>query len=251
MSSLPKWNDERAATLVSIVGSDDTVVTADVVEEAAVKLETTTRSIAAKLRNMNYTVESSVKERVKTFSDSEEATLSDFVLANSGVYTYAEIAGALFEGKYTPKMIQGKMLSMDLTVHAKPTPKQEAAKKYSDEEEAVFIKMVKAGAFVEDIAEAMDKSINSVRGKALSLNRQTELPLPKQRESHATNKEDLLEALGDVSDMTVEAIAEKIGKSERGVKTMLTHRKLTASDYDGAKRAAKIADKKTNSAAAA
>ncbi len=37
-----------------------------------------------------------------------------------------------------------------------------------------------------------------------------------------------------VGDMTVEAIAEAIGKTARGVKTMLTRRGLTASDYDGA-----------------
>jgi len=39
--------------------------------------------------------------------------------------------------------------------------------------------------------------------------------------------------------MTVEAIAEAIGKTARGVKTMLTRRGLTASDYDGAAKAAK------------
>ena len=39
--------------------------------------------------------------------------------------------------------------------------------------------------------------------------------------------------------MTVEAIAEAIGKTARGVKTMLTRRGLTAADYDGAAKAAK------------
>ena len=39
--------------------------------------------------------------------------------------------------------------------------------------------------------------------------------------------------------MTVEAIAEEIGKTTRGVKTMLTRRGLTAADYDGAAKAAK------------
>jgi len=247
-TTLPKWTDERTEQLVAAVEGESPVSSSTVANVATV-LETTTRSIAAKLRNMGYTVESSVKERVKTFSDAEEVTLSDFVFANSGVYTYAEIAAALFDGKYLPKAIQGKLLSMELTTHAKPTPKQEAAKKYSDAEEAKFIEMVKAGAFVEDIATAMDKSINSVRGKALSLNRQTGLELPKQKESHASNKEDLLEALGDaVADMSVAEIAEKIGKTERGVKTMLTHRELCASDYDGAKRAAKIAEKKSEAA---
>ena len=37
----------------------------------------------------------------------------------------------------------------------------------------------------------------------------------------------------------VEAIAENIGKTARGVKTMLTRRGLTAADYDGAAKAAK------------
>jgi len=39
--------------------------------------------------------------------------------------------------------------------------------------------------------------------------------------------------------MTVDAIAESIGKTARGVKTMLTRRGLTASDYDGAAKSAK------------
>ena len=47
--------------------------------------------------------------------------------------------------------------------------------------------------------------------------------------------------LGDVSGMTVEEIAEAIGKTARGVKTMLTRRGLSASDYDGAARKEKAA----------
>ena len=39
--------------------------------------------------------------------------------------------------------------------------------------------------------------------------------------------------------MTVEAIAEEIGKTPRGVKTMLTRRGISAVDYDGASKAAK------------
>jgi len=39
--------------------------------------------------------------------------------------------------------------------------------------------------------------------------------------------------------MTVEQIAEAIGKTPRGVKTMLTRRGVSASDYDGAGKAAK------------
>ncbi len=37
----------------------------------------------------------------------------------------------------------------------------------------------------------------------------------------------------------IPSIAESIGKTPRGVKTMLTRRGLTAADYDGAAKSAK------------
>ena len=40
--------------------------------------------------------------------------------------------------------------------------------------------------------------------------------------------------LNDIGSMGVEDIAEAIGKTARGVKTMLTRRGLSAADYDGA-----------------
>ena len=48
-------------------------------------------------------------------------------------------------------------------------------------------------------------------------------------------KADVLADL-DISDMSVEDIANEIGKSVRGVKTMLTRRGLTCADYDGSAR---------------
>jgi len=45
--------------------------------------------------------------------------------------------------------------------------------------------------------------------------------------------------MSNIGDLTVEAIAESIGKTPRGVKTMLTRRGLTAADYDGAAKSAK------------
>ena len=105
--------------------------------------------------------------------------------------------------------------------------------------------MAKSGAFIEEIAEKLGKTINSVRGKALSLTRSAGIDMPKQKQSHAQSKEDALETLGDkVVGMTVEEIAEAIGKTVRGVKTMLTYRSLTAVDYDGAAKNAKNAAKK-------
>jgi hypothetical protein len=99
--------------------------------------------------------------------------------------------------------------------------------------------MVNDGAFVEAIAEALDRSVNSVRGKALSLLRSGDIQaIPRQETTKGSANVDPLDGV-DVASMTVEAIAESIGKTARGVKTMLTRRGLTAADYDGAAKAAR------------
>ena len=97
--------------------------------------------------------------------------------------------------------------------------------------------MVNDGAFVEQIAEALDREVPSVRGKALSLLRAGVIDaIPRQENTKGTTKEDPLEGINGIADMSVEAIAEVIGKTPRGVKTMLTRRGLVAKDYDGAAR---------------
>ena len=130
---------------------------------------------------------------------------------------------------------------MELTGHVKPTEKPASVRTYSPDEEATFLGMVADGAFVEDIADALNRPINSIRGKALSFLRTGEInAIPKQRESNAASKVDALSELGDISGMTVTEIADEIGKTERGVKTMLTRRGLTAADYDGAARKERV-----------
>ena len=79
-------------------------------------------------------------------------------------------------------------------------------------------------------------------GKALSLLRAGAIDaIPRQETTKASTTVDPLEAIDNLGDMTVEDIAETIGKTTRGVKTMLTRRGLSASDYDGAAKAAKNA----------
>ena len=129
---------------------------------------------------------------------------------------------------------------MELTGHVKPAPVKESVRTYSPDEEATFVKMVNEGAFVEAIAEAMGRSVNSVRGKALSLLRSGDIDaIPRQEVTMSNGTTDPFSDIDDISAMTVEAIAEEIGKTQRGVKTMLTRRGLTAADYDGAAKAAK------------
>lgn len=241
MATLPKWTDERTDELSNFVG-DESPVSQATVAEAADQLETTTRSVSSKLRKMGFDVELASSKATSKFTESQEATLSAFVTDNSGDYTYAEIASHFENGAFSAKSIQGKILSMELTGHVKPAPKVETVRTYTPEEEATFVEMVSEGAYVEAIAEALDKTVNSVRGKAMSLLRSGDIDaIPRQEHTKSSAKEDPLAELGDVSDMTVEAIAETIGKTARGVKTMLTRRGLTASDYDGAAKKEKAA----------
>lgn len=238
--STPKWTDERTEDLVNFVG-DESPVSRDTVEEAADRLGTTARSVSSKLRKMEYEVERAGAAPSK-FSETQENTLRAFVEDNSGEYTYAEIAEAFEGGDFTAKQIQGKVLSMQLTEHVKPAPKPESAKTFTDEQEAVFIEMASNGAFIEEIAEALDVEVARARGKALSLLRQGAIDsVPAQRDKKGSSRVDPLTELGDISGMTVTEIADAIGKTARGVKTMLTRRGLTAADYDGAAKKEKAA----------
>ena len=233
--ALPKWTDERTSALENFVGSESPVSQATVAN-AADELETSVRSVSSKLRKMGYDVELASSSNAKSFSDAQEATLQAFVTDNSGQYTYAEIASNFEGGAFSAKSIQGKILSMELTEHVKPAPKVESVRTYTPEEEGTFVDMVNGGSFVEEIAEALGKSVNSIRGKALSLLRSGDInAIPKQKETKGSSKADVLADL-DISGMTVQEIADEIGKTVRGVKTMLTRRGLQCSDYNGAAR---------------
>jgi len=231
--ALPKWTDERTQQLTDFVGSESPISQATVAS-AADELETSTRSVSSKLRKMGFDVELASASASKSFSDEQEATLLAFVTDNSGSYTYAEIASHFEGGNFSAKSIQGKILSMELTSHVKPAPKVETVRTYTPEEEGTFVSMVNDGSFVEEIADALGKSVNSIRGKALSLLRSGEInAIPKQRETKGSSKADVLADV-DVANHTVEEIADQIGKTVRGVKTMLTRRGLQCSDYNGA-----------------
>lgn len=239
MTTLPKWTEDRTAELNAAVAGESPVSRATVANLAE-KFGTSSRSVSAKLRKEGHEVENATAAP-KAFSAEEADALADFVTSNSGSYTYAEVAANFADGKFTAKQIQGKVLSLELTSHIRPTPKAEVVKAYTPEQEARIIEMVNANSFVEDIAAAMGKDVASIRGKALSLLRSGAITaMPAQREVKGSAP-DAFEALGDVSNLTVAEIATKLDKSERGVKTMLTRRGVVAKDYDGAAKAAKAA----------
>lgn len=243
-----KWSDEAVARLLSIVGSNNPV-SATKVEQAAEELGFTGRSVASKLRQLDREVASMAKEKTSAFTQSETEQLKEFVTRKNGSLTYREISEKFMSGKFSAKQIQGKLLALELTGMVKPAEKVEAARTYSAQEEAKFVEMVQKGKFIEDIASALNKSIASVRGKALSLTRNGQIDkIPAQRESHAQNTVDPVSALGDkIVTMTVAEIAQAADKTERGIKTLLTRRGITVADYDGAAKKAK-AEAKTAAA---
>jgi len=242
MTNIPKWNDEREAALSAFVG-DEVPVSQETVAGAAESLETSTRSISSKLRKMGFSVELASARASRKFTDSQAETLRAFVEDNEGEYTYVQIAKNFENGAFNPKQIQGKILSMELTEFVKAAPKPVTVRKYTPEEEAIFLNLAaRPGIHLEDIAEALDKPLNSVRGKALSFVRLGEIDsIPRQAVTKGSTRVDALAELGDVSALTVDQIAEAIEKTPRGVRVMLTRRGLVASDYDGAARAAKNA----------
>jgi len=235
-----KWSDEAVDQLMNIVGNASPV-SVEAVERAAETLGFTTRSVASKLRQLDREVASLAKEKTSAFTADEGADLADFVNANAGNPTYKQIAEHFAGGKFTAKQIQGKLLALELTGSVKPAEKVEIARTYSDAEEAKFIKMAETGSFIEDIAAALNKTVASVRGKALSLTRKGQISkIPAQRESHAKESIDPVTALGDkISTMTVAEIAAAVDKTERGLRTLLTRRGIKVADYDGAAKKAK------------
>ncbi len=240
------WTDEAVATLNSIVGSASPI-SAALVEQAAEALGKSTRSVASKLRQLDREVASMAKEKVATFTEAEGSDLAAFVNTNAGRFTYKEIAENFAGGQFSAKQVQGKLLALELTGLVKPAEKTEVARTYTEAEELKFISMAKSGAFIEDIAEALGKSVASVRGKALSLTRNEQIAeIPKQKASHAKESVDAVAALGDkIATMTVAEIAAAVDKTERGLKTLLTRRGIDCADYKGASKKAKAEAKAT------
>lgn len=235
-----KWSEDTVARLMSIVGKESPV-SAATVEKAAEALDFSARSVASKLRQLDHDVASMAKEKTSAFSAAQTDSLAEFVGKREGLLTYKEIAERFEDGAFTPKQIQGKLLALELTGSVKPAEKVEAVRSYSTKEELTFVQMVQKGKFIEEIAEALGKSISSVRGKALSLTRNGQIDkIPAQRESHANVNVDAVAQLGEkVASMTVSEIAAAVDKTERGIKTLLTRRGIKVADYDGAAKKAK------------
>ncbi len=242
-----KWTEENTGILFNTVQGMETV-SKETINQLAESLETTARSVAAKLRKAGYNVESLSVQKT-AWSAEQTAELHEVLNSHpAGTFTYAELAEQLsFE--VGARTVQGKVLSEELTGLVKATPKKEVARSYSEQEEEVFVQMVNDGASIDAIAAAMSRTLPQVRGKALSLHREGRITaIPKQEASTRKASADQFEGL-DVAQMTVADLVAATGKGERSVKSMLTRRGLAAQDYDGAAKKAAADEKKAKATA--
>tara|TARA_B100000424_G_scaffold271628_1_gene275356 strand:- start:16214 stop:16897 length:684 start_codon:yes stop_codon:yes gene_type:complete len=216
-----EYTDEMVARMNDVAGSG---VTEDIIESLVEEFEFPRRSVTAKLRKLGYDVPKK-PGAAPVFSADETEALAKFLEDNSGSHTADEIAATFADGKFTSRQINGKALSLEMTAHIKPAEKKVTPKTYTAEQEAEIASMVEGGSFLEDIADAIGKPVNSVRGKLLSMGLKAE-----QREKKAV-KSDPYEGIDDMLDQSVEELADHFGKTVRGVKTVLTRRGLACSDY--------------------
>lgn len=235
------WNEETTAQLTALAGDGSETISQARLTEISEELGTTNRSAGSKLRKLGFSVQKVSELNSSAWSEADEAELVQFVQDNAGSYTYGEIAEIFQNGAYGPKQVQGKILSLEMTDKVKRTEKKAAPKKYTEEQEAKFVELMKQEAFLEDIATQMGVTINSARGKALSLTQAHEgLKMPVQKESRATKTNaDALEGL-NVEALTIEELATKTGHTPRGLKSMLSRRGISCADYDGAAKRAKL-----------
>lgn len=197
------------------------------IEGLMAEFEFPRRSITAKLRKMGHDVPK--KPGVApVFSAEETAELAQFLQDNSGEMTAEEIAKILSDNwgrEISNRQVNGKALSMEMTGHIKPAEKVAAVRSYSEEEEAKIVAMVEANKFLEEIADALSRPVNSIRGKLLSMG------IKAVQRDKKEGKADAYAGIENMLDQTVEQIAESFGKTARGVKTVLTRRNLVCADY--------------------
>ena len=216
-----EYTEDMVARMNDVAASG---VTEDIIESLVDEFEFPRRSVTAKLRKLGYDVPKK-PGAAPVFSADETEALAKFLEDNSGVHTADEIAATFADSKFTSRQINGKALSLEMTSHIKPAEKKVTPKSYTAEEEGQISSMVEDGAFLEDIADAVGKTVNSVRGKLLSMG------LRAVQRDKKTSKSDPYEGIEDMLEQTVEEIADHFDKTVRGVKTVLTRRGLACADY--------------------
>jgi hypothetical protein len=224
-----KYTDEIVARMRAVVGNE---VTAEAIDALHQELGFPKRSISAKLRSMNFVVPTKVEAPV--FSAEETKSLTDFLVSNSGQFTAEEVSTRFAGGKFSKRQIMGKVLSLELNTHVKKAEKKDKPKTYTANEENLIVKLVGEGKYLEEIADALGKNVNSVRGKLLSM----ELKAPQKNKKAPVEGGSYPDLAKVAPTKTVEElVAHYPGKTARGIKTALSRRGIAAKDYEPNKKA--------------
>ena len=216
-----EYTEDMVTRMHDVAGSG---VTEEIIESLMGEFDFPRRSVTAKLRKLGYDVPKK-PGAAPVFSAEETDDLASFLESNSGNLTAEEISQQFAGGKFTARQINGKALSLEMTGHVKPAEKKVTPRTYSEEEESKISDMVEGGSYLEEIADAMGRSVNSIRGKLLSMG------LKAPQRDKKTSKSDPYEGIEDMLDQSVEDIASHFDKTVRGVKTVLTRRGLACADY--------------------
>ena len=216
-----EYTEDMVTRMHDVAGSG---VTEEIIESLMDEFDFPRRSVTAKLRKLGYDVPKK-PGAAPVFSADETDELASFLESNSGNLTAEEISQQFAGGKFTARQINGKALSLEMTGHVKPAEKKITPRTYSEEEESKISDMVEGGSYLEEIADAMGRSVNSIRGKLLSMG------LKAPQRDKKDSKADPYAGIEDMLDQTVEEIAEAFDKTVRGVKTVLTRRGLACADY--------------------
>lgn len=230
------YTDDMVARMKEVTAGG---VTEEVIESLMAEFDFPRRSVTAKLRTLEIEVPSKVE--APKFSAEETEAFKAFLSANSGQLTPAEVAAQFMDGKFTDRQVTGKALALERTGDLKKTTKVAKPKTYTEAEEAQITDLASKGAYLEDIAAALGKSLNSVRGKCLSM----ELKVP-QRDKKVQSKDGTYPQLAELAPtMTVEELVEHYNKNNtgtpktpRGIKTALARRAIQGKDYPVVKKAA-------------
>jgi hypothetical protein len=229
-----KYTEEMVARMQE-AGADG--VTEDIIDTLVKEFNFNRRSVAAKFRSLNMEVPSKVEAPKFTADETQE--FKDFVTSNSGELNAEEISQQFANGKFTARQVMGKALALELTSHVKKTEKKEKPKTYTADEEATITKMVGKGAFLEEIADALGKTTNSVRGKLLSMD--LKAPQKNKKTPAAGGSYPELATLAPtmtVAELVAHYSTDTDVKTERGVKTALSRRNVASKDYQPKKAAA-------------
>ena len=216
-----EYTEDMVERMHDVAGSG---VTEEIIESLMAEFDFPRRSVTAKLRKLGFDVPKK-PGAAPVFSADETDALTSFLQENSGNLTAEEISEQFADGKFTSRQINGKALSLEMTSHVKPAEKKVTPRTYSEDDESTITSMVEDGKYLEEIADAVGRTVNSVRGKLLSMG------LKAPQRDKKTSKSDPYEGIEDMLDQNVEEIASHFDKTVRGVKTVLTRRGLACADY--------------------